>query len=331
MKFIYFIASTVLIVLISQHSIMGLPLNHTAVEESCSKGFEMINGQCMPIDSMTTTIEIETSSNLSKNMIVHEEQPVTELNTSKISGACPEGMKHGKHGICEEIQPSGTTEVTVELTTELNENEGGVENPKGCPKGTEPDEEGACQETKPSKPTKIVTDPKDLLKKDGSCPDNYKMIDSQCLYIKPKTNSTLYPGGLSADDSVSNGIRPKSSIDESSKVELVPVLSDNSCPEGTEYSEYGLCEKRIRLLNSNPRMKADGSCPDDFELINGKCSYKHAKTPNQAELSTTTTTKSMSENTTPAKEVFTNDELPKSTTTVGKSSAYESQTTSSPF
>lgn len=305
-----------------------VPLNDTTVEKLCSKGFELINGKCMPIDSTTTVTEFETSSNLSNNTVVHEEQPVIELHTPKMLGGCPEGMKHGKHGICEEIHLSSTTKVTVELTTDLNEKEGGVDNLQGCPEGTKPDEEGACQEIKPSKPKKIITDPKTLLKKDGSCPDNYKMIESQCLYIKPKTNSTLYPSDSTVGNHFSNGIRPKSSIDESTKFELVPVLPDNSCPEGTEYSEYGLCQRRIRLSNSNPRMKADGSCPDDFELINGKCSYKTVKVPSQAGLSTTTTI-SVSENTTLAK-VITNDKLPISTTTV-RERAYELQTTSSPL
>jgi hypothetical protein len=328
MNFISFIASTMLIVLISQHSIMGLPLNDTTVEESCSKGFEIVNGKCMPIDSTTTITEFETSSNSSKNMIINEEQPVTELYTPKIVGACPEGMKHGQHGICEKIQSSSTPKVTLELTTDLNDKQGGVDNVKGCPEGTETDEEGACQQIKPYKPTKIITDPKTFLKGDGSCPDNYKMIEGQCLYIKPKTNSTLYPSDSTADNRVLDGIRPKSGIDESTKFELVPVLSDNSCPEGTEYSEYGLCQRRIHLSSSNPRMKADGSCPDNFELINGKCSYKNVQVSSLAGLSTTTI--SISGNITPAEGVFTGDKLPKSTTTVGES-AYESQTTSSPF
>jgi len=397
MKFISFIASTMLIVLINQHSIMGLPLNDTVVKESCSEGLKWVNGKCMPMEFMTTTMEIETSSNLPEHMIIHEEKPVTELYTPKKFGACPEGMKHGEHGICEEIKHFDTTEVTVELTTELNEKkggvehikdcpegmkhdehgiceemkhfdttevtvklttelnekksgvenikdclkgmkhgehgiceeikhfdtmevpvklttelnekEGGVENVKGCPDGTEPDEEGACQESKPSKPTKMINDPKTFLNKDGSCPDNYKMIEGQCLYIKPKTNSTLYPSGSSSDDNLSTGIRPKVGIDESSKFELVPVLSDNSCPEGTEYSEYGLCQKRLRVSSSNLRMKPDGSCPDDFELINGKCTEQKVKVPSQSGFLTTTI--SMPVDSTPNKEDLSNDEIPK--------------------
>jgi len=299
---------------------MGLPLNNTGMEILCSEGFEIINGRCLPIDSITSSTEIETSSNPSENIIIHEEKPAT-----KITGACPKGTEHGKHGICQEIEHFDTTEVTDKSTTDLNEHGGSVEDLKGCPQGTEPDEQGACQETKPFKPTKTGTDPKSLLNKDGSCPDNYKMIDGQCLYIKPKINRTLYPSGLPANNDVSILKRPRSGNDESSKVELVPVLADNSCPEDTEYSEYGLCRKRIHLSNSNLHIKPDGSCPDNFELINGKCSHKNFKIQVKPGFPTTT---SVSESTKHVEEEFNNDKFLKSTTT-----AYEFQpeATSSPF
>jgi hypothetical protein len=317
MKFISFLASTMLIVLISQCSIMGLPVNTTETNETCSEGFEMIKGQCMPIDSMTTDAEIETSSVPVEDVTVHEDKPVTELNPLQKSGACPEGMHHGKHGICEEITPSETTEMTVESSSNINESVGGVENIKGCPEGTEPDEQGACQEIKPSKAIKITSDPKRLLKKDGSCPESYKMIEGRCLYIKPKTSATLYPSGSTSDELAPMIRRPYNGNEESSKVELVPVLSDNSCPEGTEYSEYGLCQKRLRPINSNLRIKSDGSCPDGYELINGKCSSKDSKVQTQRRFSTTTTM-SMSDSTTLAEEDLKTDQSFKSTT-VGQS------------
>jgi hypothetical protein len=314
MKFISYVASTMLIVLISQHSIMGLPLNHTVTGTLCSEGFKMINGQCIPIYSVTSTTEIETSSNPSENMLIHEEQSATELIIPKITGACPEGMEHGIHGICQEIQPSETTEVTDQSTTDLNEHVGGVEDIKGCPQGTQPDEQGACQETIPSISTKIATDPKLLLKQDGSCPDDYKMIGGRCLYVKPKTNSTLYPSGLQAAHHVSIVPRPKSVNDESSTAELVPVLPDNSCPEGTEYSAYGLCQKHTHLSNSNFHVTANGSCPDDFQLINGKCLYKNSKIQTKPIFTTTT---SISETTTLAEEALNNNKLLESTTSIG--------------
>jgi len=330
MKFVSFIASSMLIALISQHAIMGLPVNITEVEETCSEGFEMIQGQCMPIDSMTTNGEIETSSIYSEKMIIPEEQPVTDLNISDKSGTCPEGMTHGKYGICEEIEPFNTTEAMVELTTDLNESSGGVENIKGCPEGTEPDEQGACQEIKPSKSTKMITNPKVLLNKDGSCPDNYKMIDGRCLYIKLKTNSTSYSGDSRIEENVSTLIQPKTGVDESSKVELVPVLSDNSCPEGTEYSEYGLCQKQARISKSNPRMKSDGSCPDDFELINGKCTYKNSKIQISS-VSTTTPKMRMSKSTTRTQDAIDSEEFSTSTSVGEPDAELQSEVTSTPL
>jgi sulfur carrier protein ThiS len=312
-----------LIVLISQHSIMGLPVNTTTEKETCSVGFKMIDDKCMPMDSMTTTVPLEHSSTTTQPMIIHEKQKFTKLNVPKRYGSCPEGMKHGKHGICQKIQSFNTTKVMVETTTELYENVGGVETIKGCPEGTKPDEQGACQSIKSSNSTKNITNPKLLLRKDGSCPDNYKMIDGRCLYIKLKTNSTLYPNGVNGQDSVSTLMQPKTGVDESSKVELVPVLADNSCPEGTEYSEYGLCQKHAHVSNSNPRMKPNGSCPDDFELINGKCTYKNSKL--HVSLESTTTPKMMRtpESTTPVEDFVRTEKF--STSTVAVESDYEPQ------
>jgi hypothetical protein len=302
------------------------------VAKTCSKGFELFNGKCTPIDSITTSAEIESSSMTSEEMVIHEEEPVTQLNIPKKSGACPEGMKHGKHGICEEIQPPNTTEFNVELTTDLHESVGGVENIKGCPEGTEPDEQGACQEIKPTNSTRIITDLKVLLNEDGSCPNNYKLIEGRCLYIKLKINSTVYSSGSTVQESGSLLIQPKNSIDQSSKVELVPVLPDNSCPEGTEYSEYGLCQKYIHASDSNPRMKPDGSCPDDFELINGKCTYKNLKTHVQPQ-STTAATKKMRliKSTTPIPDAISSEEFSSSTFAGESNEEPQSNITSSPL
>jgi len=261
---------------------MGLPVNNTFVDKSCSKGFELIEGQCTPINSELND-EIESSSFTPETVIIHEDKPVAVEIVRIKTGACPQGMKHGQHGICQEVKFSETTEATFNATTVTDKNLESEQFPKkGCPNGTEPDEQGACQEIKPFNSTKIVTDPKVLLKKDGSCPDNYKMVEGRCLYIKPKKNSKLVSNYLAADDNV----RPKSVNDEGIKLESVPVLSDNSCPEGTEYSEYGLCQKRIRPLSSGVAMKSDGRCPDNYELINGKCSQKKSKVQSLLELTT---------------------------------------------
>jgi hypothetical protein len=196
---------------------------------------------------------IETTS---QKIIIHQDELVTEMDELQKSGACPDGMKRGEHGICEEIQIHDTTEINIELTTDPHENVGGIENIKGCPPGTEADEQGSCQEIKPTNSTTKITNPKALLNDDGSCPDNYKMIEGRCLFIKSKTNSTLIPSQMQND------------LESKSKLELVPVLSDNSCPEGTEYSEYGLCQKRLHPPTFNRQTKFDSSTTQvQLELI----------------------------------------------------------------
>ena len=238
-------------------------MNSTIIEKKCSEGFELINGKCVSIETTTT-----------ENAVTHQEESVTEVHSPKKTNVCPNGMKSGEHDICEEIQDPNTTEINIELTTDLHENVGEIENIKGCPPGTEADEQGSCQEIKPTNLTAKITNPKALLNDDGSCPDNYKMIEGRCLYIKSKINSTII---LSQ---VKNDLEPKF------KHESVPVLPDNSCPEGTEYSEYGLCQKRPHPPASNHQTKSDSSCSIDYELINGKCTPKSSKTQVQLELTT---------------------------------------------
>lgn len=282
MEFRFFVAVTTLIALISQHSINGIPVNSTSIEKKCSEGLEVVNGKCVPKDSTS-----------SETIITDEEEPVTKLNLSKNSGVCPEGMQHVQGGRCEEISPSSTTEVNIELTTNRNESAGGVENPQGCPQGTEADEQGACQEIKPSNSRKKINNLKDLLNKDGSCPDNYKRIEGRCLYIKSQTNSTR--------------LQARNGLEQNSKIELVPVLPDNSCPVGTEYSEYGLCQKRVLPSNSTPRTKSDNSCPDEFEFVNGKCTYKKSKV-NISSTPAVRKTQTM-KSSTPSQDVVSSEEL----------------------
>jgi len=305
-------------------------LNEPKRTGGCPKG--MIHGEhgiCEPIESSTTDeLTTEVTNELTTEVTDELTTEVTDglttevtdgLTTEVIDGLTTEVTDELTTEVIDEL----TTEITDEVTTELNENVGGVENPKGCPDGTERDEQGYCQSIKPSNSTKLITDPKLLLKKDGSCPDNYKMIEGRCLYIKPQTNSTLYSGDSTGDEIISD-IKPKSGSDESSKIELVPVLSDNSCPEGTVYSSYGLCQKRARPSSANLLMKPDGSCPDDFELIDGKCSKKNPKILVESGLSTTTGR--TVESTTLVRKLF------KSTTIVGES-VYEpeAEATSSPL
>ena len=252
-----------------------------SMNKDCPEGMEHDeHGVCQevePAEDMEVTAKSTTTTDRYENT---EDEDMTK--------DCPKGMERDQRGHCQKIQSFNRMKIAPKSHTDHYENAEDADVTKGCPEGTEADEQGACQEIKPSRSTKTKTDPKAFLKEDGSCPDNYKMIDGRCLYIKSKTNSTVYPGALTVEENVSVAFRPKSRTDESSKVELVPVLPDNSCPEGTVYSEYGLCQKHTHLVKSNPRMKSDGSCPDDFELIDGKCTYKNTKAQSSSMGRTTT-------------------------------------------
>jgi hypothetical protein len=285
MKFVTFIASTMLIVLISQYSVTGLPLNDTSVEENRPKGFEKGDSLSTPISSTTSDRSGESDS-LPAETVSREQQPTTEVKQEpKKFGSCPEGMEHGEHGICKEIKPSETvtTEANAESTTDSNDNKRAPINLMSCPEGTRRDDDGACQEIKPSNYTKPATDPKVLLKEDGSCPDNYKMIEERCVYVRPKTNSTL-PSRTPDYNDRRGGVRPRVGNDQTSQYELVPVLPDNSCPKGTEYFEYGLCRKRPDLLNRN--LKLTRFCPGDFELVGDRC--LPSRSPNRPQFTTST-------------------------------------------
>jgi hypothetical protein len=311
MKFLSFIASTMLIVLISQHSTMGLPVNETVVEKQCLEGFKMIDGKCMPINLKTNVDEVKPSLPIIKPKTLPEEpalekehacaegmeydkdgicqeilsfttiptitvepMPVVKKDPVILLGSCAEGMKHGKHGICEPMD-------TIEVTTVFSEILDHTENLLGCPEGTKHDAEGACQEIEPATTVKLTIDPKFFLKEDGSCPEDYKMAQGKCVYINSKSKS-IYPG-LKNKFPV-NHVIAKSGNEESAMFEKVTMLPDNSCPEGTEYSEFGLCQKRI---NSTLNMKPDGTCLGDFELIDGKCTLKKSKIEDEFLLPTT--------------------------------------------
>ncbi|CAF0754727.1 unnamed protein product [Adineta steineri] len=511
MKFISFIASTMLIALISQQSTMGLPLNTTVEEETCSKGFELIDGHCKPIKSElhenveSASIPVEFTTILDETVFkkvtppldggcadgwehgehgicqeikskLHEtnvestsmpfeiptlvtEKVVLKEDKPEISGRCPEGMEHGKYGICQDIKSTSTpvyitiapqeklvlkekpelpiyggcregmehgehgicqdikSHDMIEATTELTDDAAKLsdhtvrqkddivrpkgkivkpkkdivepkedivepkddvvkpkpdivkpkedtvkpkkdnvkvtddslekkddvkskedivkpkedivepkddivepkedivkpkedvdeskedivkpkhdsikstddtlkkkddvvtkptkyEIPRGCPKGTQPDERGYCLDIKPFKLTKIIFNPKILLAKDGSCPRNYVMIKELCYYVNPRKNLRLRPSFSTADDFFSNAFQTKKYTDDSIKYEYVLVLVDNSCPEGTEHSDYGLCRRRVYPTMSNKFIKVDGRCDVDNELLDGKCVLK---------------------------------------------------------
>jgi len=276
MKFVSFIASTMMIVLISQHSIMGFPVENKVEKKTCSEGFVLVSGRCVPIKSELNKNEMESSSAPLDDSFTHEEKPVGLAAASPIVGACPDGEKRNKYGMCQAIKLSDTTEVSVEATTDVMEKSQGEENPRGCPEGTEHDERGSCQEINPTESKKTL-DPKFLLQKNGDCPQFLQKVNGQCLYIKPKTKSAN-------GDIVSSDMRSKGGNEENGKLALTSVLSDNSCPDGTEYKGYGVCQERIRPLSPNVPMKSDGSCPDDYELVNDKCTHKNSMIQDNSEL-----------------------------------------------
>jgi hypothetical protein len=385
MKFVFYIASTMLIVLISQHSTMGLPVSETATKKLCSEGMEYDkDGICRKVPPFITVTEPmfvakkdpelrlgecpegmvrgehgichelrlgECPEGMvhGKHGICHEVKPfktITELMPVEKKdpelppgacpvgmihgehgicrelrlGECPEGMKHGEHGICHDVQ-------LTETTTVRQEDLDSKENLNDCPKGTKKDEQGACQEIEPTKTNKFPTDPKTFLEKDGSCPIHYKMVDGRCLYIKYKPRFQLYyPFG-------SKYMKPKSGNVEIIEYEKVPIRADNSCPEGTEYSEYGFCQRRISPSKSKFNMEADGKCPTDFEFINGKCTAKNSKEEDQSsEASTTDTLPLPSESTTFAAEPTRNRKFNIETATVKElTTEFLSKTTSQPL
>jgi hypothetical protein len=333
MKFLSFIASTMLIVLISQHSTMGLPLNETVVEKACLEGFKMINDQCMPINLKTKDNEVKPLSPIIKSKTLPEEpviekehtcaegmeydkngicqevlyfttvptitdtMPVFKKDPVILVGNCAEGMKHGEHGICEPVD-------SIEITTAFSEILDHTENLFGCPEGTKHDDQGACQDIGSTEPTNLTTDPKIFLNPDGSCPKNYKMAQGKCVYVYSELKSK-YPGLKNKFHA--NRMLEKSGNEESAMFEKVPMLADNSCPEGTEYSEYGLCQKNI---SSKLNMKSDGTCSDDFELIDGKCTLKKSKMQDELLFPTTASTLLVqSEITTFIPEPIKNDKL----------------------
>jgi hypothetical protein len=235
-------------------------------------------------------------------------EPKSDLKEDRKSKPAVEEDAEPKSDLKEDRKSKPVLKEDPESKPVLKEDPEREENLSRCPEGTKHDERGSCQEIEPSSTKKVSTDLKSLLKKDGSCPDNYKMVEGKCLYIKPKTKTTLYPDGTTADVSDLIRIRPKSGNEGTDMFEKVPILADNSCPEGTEYSEYGLCQRRIRPSNSTPIMKAHGRCPNGFKLVNGKCTYKTPTTQDESRSSTaeTSTLLSTSEATTRTEEPVNN-------------------------
>jgi hypothetical protein len=141
-----------LIVLISQYSVMGVPTKGTELSKSCPTGFEWVDDQCTPMKSESTTSPTVTAA-------IPSDSTVTP--------------------------PNKPTESAFESTTASNE-----PNLSLCPKGTRRDNDGSCQEINPSKPAKTTYDPTESLGKNGSCPPGFKRFEKQCLFVESTTKST---------------------------------------------------------------------------------------------------------------------------------------------
>jgi len=174
MKFASFIASTMLIVLISQYSVMGAPTKDAEEPKSCQTGFEWEDNQCMPMKSKSTTSPTVTEA-------MPSDPTVTPLNKP--------------------------TKSAFESTTAVN-----GPNLLLCPNTTRRANDGSCQEINPSKPEKITYDPKESLGKDGSCPPGFKRFEKQCLLVESTTKSTsasanLFPARLRTSQNENSAVK----------------------------------------------------------------------------------------------------------------------------
>jgi len=270
-----------LIVLISQHSTIGLPVDtdsttlandkhHKEKGAPCKEGFELVDDICEPI-ATTTAKDAGTPSD--STVTVTRTQEIAVTDPTRNTGGCPEGQKHGKHGICEDVKTSETTTINAETTSD------GM-NYMDCPGGLKRGDDGFCPEINPINRTASVN-PKGLLKPDGSCPDNYVKINEKCLYIKPKSNESLTGGDLNPTTSSTNDVNSS---------DIVHVESGNVCPQGTEYFTNGLCRKRPASPKGDFDANGNRICPANYNSIDGKCIPKDVKddsTPTSVQESTT--------------------------------------------
>jgi hypothetical protein len=380
MQFVFFIASTMLIVLISQQSTMGLPVKDKEMEKPCLEGMKMIDGKCMPISTKSSKDEIKSPlpnedritkdpirkeepcaeglkrgkdglcEPFSTEKVVPEPKPISKLDPVRKEEPCAEGLQRGKDGLCE---PFSTGRIVPEpkpiskLVT--------VRKEEPCAEGLEHGKDGLCEptssptaatETKPIKKLDPVrkfgacsegmqhgehgicqpiesfknkeTERKESFKKVRPCPEGYEMINSKCFYLKSKLTTPSPSARSSGELDRSGRPKAKSVNDESFVYEKVPVNADNSCPEGTEYSDFGTCQKRIPSSRKFG-MKSDGGCPANFEFIDGKCKLRNSKVKVEPRVPTTTTTDSSLDKpeptTTRPAERIDNDKLPESFTT----------------
>ncbi|CAF3786020.1 unnamed protein product, partial [Adineta steineri] len=287
MKFISFIASTMLIALISQQSTMGLPLNTTVEEETCSKGFELIDGHCKPIKSELHE-NIESASIPVEIAPVMSEKVVLKTSTPELVGACPNGMEHDEHGMCQEIKSKlhetnvESTSMPVEITTILDETVYKKDTPRrdgGCPDGWEHGEHGICQEIKSksheenvestSTPFDIptirynnVVAKEDKPELSGACPEGMEHGEHGiCQEIKSKLHETNV-------ESTSIPFDVPTIVHEKLVLNEVTPQKFGACPEGMKHGEHGICQeiKSYDMIESTTELTDDAAKLSDHTV-----------------------------------------------------------------
>ena len=187
-----------------------------------------------------------------------------------------------------EFEQWDTTERTVPLPVEDKPSKVLPSEQTRCNEDEKLDGNGTCQPIDLPETTQETADLKSNEREDEACPKHYVRFEGSCLFIRPRNDSVSYTDGDQRRVVGVNSLRPKSSNAAGTIVENVPVRADNSCPEGTEYSERGVCQKIISSSEFKPVMNSKGSCPVDFELVDGKCTYKNPTMVNDKEVSTVT-------------------------------------------
>jgi hypothetical protein len=144
-----------------------------------------------------------------------------------------------------------------------------------CPVNMKANENGICQSITSTSQVDESTEPEMNPKNIDECPPKYVKFDGACLYIKPQSKLSEFDD--SPNDRLMANQARLNNID-GSIIESVPVLSDNSCPEGTEYSEHGICQKLVSVSQMKSNMKkAEVSCPANTRLIGDRCVSKRTK------------------------------------------------------
>jgi hypothetical protein len=113
-------------------------------------------------------------------------------------------------------------------------------------------------------------EPSTATKDPNACPENYVRFQGSCLLVRPKVSSR-------------NGARMMPTKQQVASVpgehvETFRVGADNSCPPGTQYSEHGICEKRVLASESGSLLKPNAPCPNHGRRVQGRCVHMAPKT-----------------------------------------------------